>query len=69
MSIPHNAAVPLAKPNGMPPFHTLTYTQGAQTHANKAVITEATLTIADMTEPSRGLFYLPIIYLWTGKRF
>ncbi|AWP06986.1 Hypothetical protein SMAX5B_010849 [Scophthalmus maximus] len=26
----------------------------------------APLTKADMTEPPRSLFYLPIIYLWTG---
>ncbi|XP_035798650.1 uncharacterized protein LOC118469508 isoform X2 [Amphiprion ocellaris] len=53
----------------MPPFNTLTHK--AHKHAHKesrrrSAIIKATLVKADMTEPSRGLFYLPIIYLWTG---
>lgn len=43
-----------------------TASQGAQT-ATQALLSEATLTGAHMTEPRRGLLYLPIIYLWTGK--
>ncbi|KAI9521544.1 hypothetical protein NQZ68_003697 [Dissostichus eleginoides] len=58
----------LAKPNGMPPFHTVTYTRSAHTniHTHKTAVTEATKANRDMTEPSNGLYYLPIIYLWTG---
>ncbi|XP_047447737.1 uncharacterized protein LOC125012104 [Mugil cephalus] len=46
-----------------PISHTLTHTQGTQTHSHTHTVT---LTKADMTEPSRSIFYLPIIYLWTG---
>ena len=59
----------LAKPNDMPPFHTVTYAHSAHTntHTHKTAVTEATKANRDMTEPTNGLYYLPIIYLWTGK--
>lgn len=43
-----------------------TASQSAQT-PTPALLSEATQTEAHMTEPTRGLLYLPIIYLWTGK--
>lgn len=61
----------LPKPNGMPPFSTHIHKPHKHIHkrTERSVIIKVTLTEADMTEPSRGLFYLPIIYLWTGKKF
>ncbi|KAG7490382.1 pre T-cell antigen receptor alpha [Solea senegalensis] len=36
------------------------------THTLGTVTTEASVTETNMTEASKSLFYLPIIYLWTG---
>ncbi|XP_056888396.1 uncharacterized protein LOC130525547 [Takifugu flavidus] len=56
MLVSHDALL-LAKPNGLPHFiHT-------HRHTLTTVITEA----VHMTEPRRGLFYLPIICFWTGR--
>lgn len=67
MPVPHNAML-LAKPSGMSPLQTLTRCCVTLTLAHKQRRQVKLFgSAARMAEPSRGLFYLPIIYLWTGK--